>query len=130
MIILSTFLILKLINPIEKTFKLSLKEISNVDITDPRFAINNNKSKIFITAKEGNFIENDKILLKKNVEFISNSFSITSDNVTFDRKLKTAFSDNTSIFKSKKTTISSEGFNIYDNGNKIKFYGKSIVLIK
>ena len=104
--------------------------ISNVDITEPRFSINSSSQKILVTAKEGNFIEENKILLKKNVKFSSNDFSIESDNVTFDRVKQTAFSEQKSVFKSKKTTISSEGFNIYDNGNKIKFFGNSVIILK
>ncbi len=104
--------------------------IKNVDITEPRFAINSPEQRIFVTAKEGNFIGSDKILLKKNVKFSSNQFSIESDFVTFDRKEQTARSDKKSIFKTNNTTISSEGFNIYDNGNKIEFYGHSKVILK
>ena len=104
--------------------------VSNADITNPKFAINNPSEKIFVTAKEGNFIDNGKILLKKNVKFSSNEFSIESDNVIFDRESQTAHSKNKSIFKADKTTISSEGFDIYDNGNKINFYGNSTIILK
>ena len=120
-----------------KYFSLSLNtideikvEISSSDIIEPRFAISNDNEKIFITAKEGNFVEKDKILLEKNVKFTSNNFSIISDNVTFDRSNQTASSNNKSIFKSKKTIITSEGFNIYDKGNKINFYGKTNIILK
>ena len=105
-------------------------EIKKADITQPRFAINNPSQKIFVTAKEGNFIEGGKILLKNNVKFKSRNFSIESDNVTFDRKEQTAQSKDKSIFKSKNTMISSEGFNMYDNGNIINFYGKAVVILK
>ena len=105
-------------------------EISNVDITEPKFSINNNSKKIFVTAKEGNFLKNDKILLRKNVKFKSDNFSLLSDNVTFDRKKQTAFSDEKSLFKSKNTTISSEGFNIMEEGNKINFVGNSTIILK
>ena len=64
------------------------------------------------------------------LEFKSSKFSIESDNVTFDRKEQTAHSKNKSTFKSKNTIISSEGFNIYDNGNIINFYGNSVVILK
>ena len=104
--------------------------LSNADITQPKFAINTSSQKIYITAKEGNFLDEDKILLKKNVRFKSNDFSIETDNVIFDRKKQTAKSNEKSLFKSKKTTISSNGFNIYDNGNKINFYGNSIIILK
>ena len=120
-----------------KYFSLSLNtideikvEISSSDIIEPRFAISNDNEKIFITAKEGNFVEKDKILLENNVKFTSNNFSIISDNVTFDRSNQTANSNNKSIFKSKKTIITSEGFNIYDKGNKINFYGKTNIILK
>ena len=104
--------------------------VSSADITEPKFAISNNTQKIYVTAKEGNFIGEDKILLKKNVKFKSNDFSIESDNVVFDRKKQTAHSKNKSIFKSNKTVILSDGFNIYDNGDKIKFYGNSSIILK
>ena len=113
-------------------YELSRKkvEISNADITNPRFAINNPSQKIFVTAKEGNFVKGEKILLKKNVRFTSNDFSILSDNVIFDRNNQTAHSKSKSIFKSDKTTISSDGFDIYDKGNKINFYGNAVVILE
>ncbi len=104
--------------------------ISDVDITEPKFSINSTRQKILITAKEGNFVDNNNILLKKNVLFKSNNFSIESDNVIFNRKEQTATSSTESVFKSEKTRISSEGFNIYDSGNKIKFYGNSVIILK
>ena len=105
-------------------------KVSNVDITEPRFAINSLTQKIYVTAEEGNFVADGKILLKKNVMFTSNNFSIESDNVTFNREEQTAQSKDKSIFKSKNTTISSEGFNIYDNGNKINFNGNAKLILK
>ncbi len=110
--------------------KISANNSPNVDITEPRFAINNNSTKIHITAKEGNFINKDEILLKENVRFKSNDFSIETEKVIFNRYEQTAKSDAKSLFKSENTTISSDGFNIYDKGNKIVFYGKSLVVIK
>ena len=102
----------------------------DADITEPKFAINNDKQKIFVTAKEGNFIDNDNILLKKNVKFESKNFSINSDNVIFNRKKQTAESKELSLFTSEKTKIFSEGFDIYDSGKKIKFYGNVKLIIK
>ena len=61
---------------------------------------------------------------------MSNEFVIETDNVTFDRENQTAQSNDKSIFKSNNTIISSEGFNIYDNGNKINFLGNSVVILK
>ena len=101
-----------------------------VDIIEPKFSINNKNKKISITAKEGNFVNNSKILLKKNVLFKSEDFIIETENVFFDRENLTAYTDNESKFTSKKTTILSTGFNIEDNGNKISFNGKSRVIIK
>ena len=104
--------------------------VVEADITEPKFAINNDKQKIFVTAKEGNFIDNDNILLKKNVKFESKNFSINSDNVIFNRKKQTAESKELSLFTSEKTKIFSEGFDIYDSGKKIKFYGNVTLIIK
>ena len=83
-----------------------------------------------VTADEGNVIGTNQILLKNNVVFKSDDFSIETDNVIFDRIEKTASSKTKSIFKSRNTKISSNGFDIYDNGKKIKFIGKSIVVLK
>ena len=105
-------------------------EFSNADISRPKFAMNNDSKKIFITANEGNFLNNDKILLKDNVRFKSNNFSIETERVIFDRNKQTAKSKTRSLFKSKNTTIFSNGFNIYDKGDKIIFFGKSFVVLK
>ena len=104
--------------------------ISNADISEPKFSINNDSQKIYITAKEGNFINKNEILLKKDVKVKSNDFSIETEKVIFDRKAQTAESKSFSKFNSEKTEISSEGFNIYDNGNKINFNGNSVIIIK
>ena len=104
--------------------------VSKSDITQPKFSINNEKEKIIVTANEGSFINNDKIMLMENVMFSSNQFTIKSDNVTFDRKQQTAQSMEKSVFRSKNTIITSEGFNIYDNGNKINFYGNTKIILK
>ncbi len=104
--------------------------MSNVDIEEPRFAINNDEKKINITANEGNFLNKDEVLLRENVKFKSNDFIIETENVIFDRKKETAKSKTKSMFKSKNTTIFSDGFNIYDQGNKITFYGKSFIVLK
>ena len=103
---------------------------SEIDIINPKFTINNKKDKITISAKEGHFINNNKILLKDNVKFYSNNFEIESDDVIFDRTNFTASSEHNSKFISKKTIISSKGFEITDSGNKINFNGKSKIIIK
>ena len=104
--------------------------VSDVDITDPRFAINGDNQKILVSAKEGNFIDTNRILLQREVKFKSNNFSIETEKVIFDRKAQTAESKSFSKFNSEKTEISSEGFNIYDNGNKINFNGNSVIILK
>ncbi len=133
LIILTLFLILILskqfkLNNIE--FEISESNTSKVDITEPKFAINNDSKNIYITAKEGNFINKDEILLKKNVRFKSDEFSIETEKVIFNRKNQTAQSNTKSIFKSENTKIYSNGFNIHDKGNKIIFYGKSFLVLK
>tara|TARA_B100000989_G_scaffold283148_1_gene248818 strand:- start:6707 stop:7063 length:357 start_codon:yes stop_codon:yes gene_type:complete len=111
-------------------FNIIEQNSSNVDISKPKFTINNETKKIYITAKEGNFIDKNIILLKDNVEFKSNDFSIETENVIFDRYKQTAISKTTSLFKSEKTTIKAEGFDINDKGNKIIFHGNSHIVLK
>ena len=103
---------------------------SESDIIKPKFSINSESQKITVTANEGNFISENKILLKKNVIFKSKKFKIMSDNVVFDKQNLTASSTQKSKFFSKKTSIVSNGFEIVDNGNKINFNGKTVLIIK
>ena len=103
---------------------------SNADISEPKFSINNNSNQIFITATEGNFLNKNEILLKDNVRFKSNDFSIETDKVIFNRDKQTAQSSSRSLFKSKNTSITSDGFDIYDKGDKIIFYGNSYIILK
>ncbi len=109
---------------------ISEKNLPSVDIAEPKFAINNETTKIYISAKEGNFLNNDEVLLNKDVRFNSNEFSIETDKVIFNRNKQTAISKTKSLFKSKNTIISSDGFNIYDKGNRIIFYGNASVVLK
>ena len=104
--------------------------ISNADIEKPKFAINNESKKIYITANEGNFLDKNKILLNKNVRFKSNDFSIETEKVIFNRSEQTAQSKTKTYFKAENTTISSDGFDIFEKGNKIVFYGNSFVILK
>ena len=104
--------------------------IPNVDITEPRFAINNSSQKILVSAKEGNFLDDSRILLNKNVLFESNEFIIETERVIFNRVEETAVSKTKSTFTSNNTKINSQGFNIYDNGKTIKFYGNSVIVLK
>ena len=53
-----------------------------------------------------------------------------SDDVVFDKKYLTANSSQKSKFIAKKTPIISNGFEIFDNGNKINFNGKTILILK
>ena len=103
---------------------------SESDIIKPKFSINSESQKIAVTAKEGNFISENKILLKKDVIFKSKEFKIMSDHVVFNKQDLTASSTQKSKFISKKTSILSDGFEIVDNGNKINFNGKTILIIK
>jgi len=108
----------------------TVRSSSNADISEPKFAINNESKKIYITASQGNFINKDEVLLNENVRFKSNDFSIETEKVIFNRDKQTAKSKTKSMFKSKNATITSDGFNIHDNGNKIIFYGKSYIILK
>ena len=100
------------------------------DITKPKFSINSNKQKISVTANEGNFLTEDKIMLENNVIFKSNEFKIYSDNVIFNKKNLVASSNNKSIFVSKNAYIDSVGFDIIENGNIINFKGKTKLTLK
>ena len=106
------------------------KNVSKADIDLPRFTINNEEKKIYVSAKEGNFLSDNNILLSKNVRFKSNDFSIETEKVIFNRTEQTANSKSKSLFKAKNTIISSDGFNIFDKGDKIVFYGKSFIVLK
>ena len=108
----------------------TVKNSSNADISEPKFAINNESKKIYITASQGNFINKDEVLLNENVRFKSNDFSIETEKVIFNRDKQTAKSKTKSMFKSKNATITSDGFNIHDKGNKIIFYGSSYIILK
>ena len=77
-----------------KNFKTNF---SNADISQPKFSINNKSKKIHITAKEGNFLNKDEILLKENVKFKSNDFSIETEKVIFNRSEQTAQSKTKSL---------------------------------
>jgi len=100
------------------------------DIIRPKFSISGKKSEIFITAKNGNFLSEEKILLENNVKFKSKEFQLISDSVIFDRKNFIATSENKSKFLSKNASIISAGFDITENGNIINFKGQTILKIK
>ena len=110
--------------------EVSKEQLKNVDISEPKFAINNNSNKINITAKEGNFLNKDEVLLRKNVRFKSKDFSIETEKVIFNRNKQTANSEVKSLFKTDNTTIFSNGFDINNNGNNIKFHGNSKLILK
>ena len=115
----------------EKSFSVLAEfPTSKSDIVKPKFSISGKNSEIFITAKNGNFINEEKILLENNVKFKSKEFQLVSDNVIFDRKNLIATSKNKSKFSSKNTSIISAGFDITDNGNIINFKGQTVLKIK
>ena len=102
-------------------------DIGDSDITKPKFTINSEDQKISISANEGNFINNNEILLQNDVIFESNKFTIYSDDVIFNKNNQTAASKVKSKFVSENTSILSDGFEIVDNGNQIKFNGKTTI---
>ena len=99
------------------------------DIINPTFTINNDKEKISVRAKNGNFLSKNIILLKNDVYFESKRFKIFSDEVTFDRKKQTANSKTSSKFKSDGTEITAEGFSIIEQGDIILFDGKTSLML-
>ena len=100
------------------------------DISEPKFSINSKEQKISVTAKEGNFLTEDEIVLEKNVIFKSNKFKIYTDNVVFNKKTLVASSQDKSKFISDNTSIDSAGFDIIENGNIINFKGKTKLVLK
>ena len=100
------------------------------DILEPKFSINSKEQKISVTAKEGNFLTEDEIILEKNVIFKSNKFKIYTDNVVFNKKTFVASSQDESKFISNNTSIDSAGFDIIENGNIINFKGKTKLVLK
>ena len=112
-------------NNISQDMKKEINKISKYDITNPKFTIDNNKSNIVISANEGNFVNETKILLKNKVNFKSNKFTIKSSEVFFDKIQQTAHTNHESFFYSDGTKIRSEGFELKDGGNKIIFNGKT-----
>ena len=99
------------------------------DIVNPIFTINNKNETISVTAKTGNFLSKDLILLKDNVYFNSKNFSISSDEVIFNRKEQIANSKKSSRFESDGTEIISEGFNFLEQGDIIIFNGKTSLVL-
>jgi len=83
-----------------------------------------------VTANEGNFLTEDKIVLEKNVIFKSNKFKIFTDNVIFNKKTLVASSQDKSKFISNNTSIDSTGFDIIENGTIINFKGKTKLVLK
>jgi hypothetical protein len=104
---------------------------NSFDILNPKFTINNENEIITIQAKNGNFLNQNNVVLENDVVFKSDKFKIYSSKVLFDKKNQTAYSKNDSTFVSKGTTIESKGFEIIDKGNTIQFNGKTkIILLK
>ena len=129
-ILFLTIIFFKQINLNNIILEKTINNLSNADISEPKFAITNDSRKIYITADEGNFVNEDEIILEDNVRFKSNDFSIETEKVIFNRNEQTAKSKTRSMFKSKNAIISSDGFNIHDKGNKIIFYGNSYIILK
>ena len=128
-VIFSGTVLFKQINiPLIKEDILSID--TKFDIINPSFTINNAKEKISVSANNGNFLNNNQILLKNNVFFKSSSFTILSDEVIFDKNNQTAVSESNSKFKSEGTEIISEGFSISENGDSILFKGKTSLILK
>ena len=126
-------LIVFLLNSIETNDnsqnKITLDEQTS-DISEPKFSINSKEQKISVTAKEGNFLTEDEIVLEKNVIFKSNKFKIYTDNVVFNKKTLVASSQDMSKFISNNMSIDSAGFDIIENGNIINFKGKTKLVLK
>ena len=113
----------------DKKFAFDIDQKTSYDILKPKFIINNLNEIINISANEGNFINENEVLLQNDVLFESDKFKIFSNNVLFDKTNQTANSKSDSTFVSKKTKIKSKGFNIIDQGNIIEFKGKTYLIL-
>ena len=103
LIILFTFILFIKINKInDKKFAFDIDQKTSYDIIKPKFIINNSNEIINISANQGNFINENEVLLQNNVLFESNKFKIFSNNVLFDKTNQTANSKSDSTFISKK----------------------------
>ena len=137
MIVLSSFILLLyiyrenyfLVESIKKNDDIQLLSLDSSDLIKPKFSINRKKENITVSANEGNFLTNDKILLNKDVQFKTENFKITSNKATFNKKDQTASSDTFTEFQSEGTNISSQGFNITNSGNTISFTGKTKITL-
>ena len=127
--ILSFFLLNFIENTDNFQKKIEINEKTS-DISEPKFSINSKEQKISVTAKEGNFLTEDEIVLEKDVIFKSNKFKIYTDNVVFNKKTFVASSQDESKFISNNTSIDSAGFDIIENGNIINFKGKTKLVLK
>ena len=63
-----------------KLLGIKITKINNIttnksDIVKPKFSISGKESEIFITATNGNFLSEEKILLEDNVKFKSKDFT-------------------------------------------------------
>ena len=129
---MSTIFVLTILIKRVNLTKIEVEELSidpKFDIINPNFTINNEKEKIIVTANNGNFLNNNQILLKNNVFFKSSNFQIFSDEVLFNKKDQTAVSTSNSIFTSEGTEINSQGFSIVEQGNIILFNGKTSLVL-
>ena len=128
-IIIFIYLLFNKQNILKKTLVINEPLTLSYDILNPKFTINNTKQNISVSANEGNFIDDNKILLRKNVSFKSKKFLIKSPEVYFDQKNQTASSNKNSQFISDKTIINAEGFEISNKGDKILFNGQIKVML-
>ena len=103
---------------------------NSFDILNPKFTINNENEIITIQAKNGNFLNQNNVVLENDVVFKSDKFKIYSSKVLFDKKNHTAYSKKDSTFVSEGTTIESKGFEIIDKGNTIQFNGKTKIILQ
>ncbi len=108
---------------------ISSKSVPMFDIINPSFTIKNEKEKISVKAKGGNFLTNNKILLEKNVMIVSPNFKLYTEKVIYNQENQSAESKEKSKFESKTATIISEGFNINDNGSVIFFNGNTKLIM-
>ena len=77
------FFYLKFINKSENKLTKEILKFQMLILLNQNSQLIMNSKKIFVTAKEGNLLDENKILLRKNVKFSSDNFTIETDQCNF-----------------------------------------------
>ena len=105
-----------------------LKQEPNIfNLEKPTGEINSGKEKFFLSGDKGIFNKNvDQLKVKGNVKFNDGeNMTFTTSEMYFDFKKEVLSGDKRVNGKKNNSVIISEGFKIFNNGEKIFFTGKT-----